>query len=540
MPISDPVVALKKVLKPQLEDLRTNHRVTTHQSGFGVLSPTTSYIQPGFDRLDYYVRGIQDNPYRPKEATEGYQSLMDRSKLNMMDLVVNYRAQSLKVEGYKDTTDPDSGNSPAWDKYWQKNKMDRRQLDLWRTVFTFGIGYAVPEKAVDPLSNKSMIQIGLYSPRDFVALYEDPALDDWPVAALRLRCLPGVFGEDTDDWEATIWDDTNIYVLQGDDGQWDLVSTTAHGMPVCPVVRFVDEMDLEGRVRGQIEPLINLQNRLNQSCFDLLMTETFAAFRVRYVTGVMFGEVSEADSEPSPELLAEANRRKMQLAADRLLAFPDADTKVGDLPEGNLEQLIQVVQQNIRIFAIKSQTPPQDFLGDVGGNISADALSALEASSAAKTREKQKSFGESVEQLLRLCALLDGDKATATDDSSQVIWGQPETRSLAQVADAYGKIASLLQVPVEELWQYIPDVTQQDIDRWKIAKKRADALNLAQQLAVNVGGVNDIVQPAAPGQPAGSGGGSSGGVAGSTAQRNFSQSAVQSKPSSGPGRPVGS
>jgi hypothetical protein len=533
----DPISTLDDVLLPEYNRLKTNQRVTIFQNGFSMGNAVNSYVKPGFDRLDNYVRGIQDNPYKPREAKAGYQVLMDRSKLNMLDLVIDYRAQNLKIEGYKDTSNPENANSPLWNKYWQANKMDRRQLSLWRTAFTFGVAYAVPMPAEDSLTGQKMISINLYSPREFVAVYEDPANDDWPTAAMRHRKLPSKKGQRDDEYEVTLFDDTNIYVITGSTDRWVIQSTTPHGSPVVPVVRYLDKIDLEGRVTGQVEPLIPLQDRLNQSCFDLIMTETFSSFRVRWITGVMFGEVDdngELDEEVAADL---ARRGKINIANDQVLAFPDPDTKVGDLPSSDLAPLIQVVQQNVRLFAIKSQTPPQDFLGDVGGNISADALSALEASSGAKTLEKQKTFGEATELLLRLCAIMDGDTSSANDTSSQVVWGEAETRSLASIADAYGKIATLLMVPVEELWQYLPGVTQQDVERWKLAKKRADAQNLANQLMINAGGVNDIVQPAAPG-------GSSPGPAkpspGGSAQRATQQSARQSGPPVEPGRPVGS
>jgi hypothetical protein len=39
-----------------------------------------------------------------------------------------------------------------------------------------------------------------------------------------------------------------------------------------------------------------------------------------------------------------------------------------------------------------------------------------------------------------------------------------ESRSLAQAADALGKLATMLNVPVELLWEKIPGFTQQDVE----------------------------------------------------------------------------
>jgi hypothetical protein len=48
-----------------------------------------------------------------------------------------------------------------------------------------------------------------------------------------------------------------------------------------------------------------------------------------------------------------------------------------------------------------------------------------------------------------------------------VSWQDTEVRSMAQAADALGKMAQMLGVPVEALWERIPGVTQIDITNWK-------------------------------------------------------------------------
>ena len=56
---------------------------------------------------------------------------------------------------------------------------------------------------------------------------------------------------------------------------------------------------------------------------------------------------------------------------------------------------------------------------------------------------------------------------TTADPASQVRWRDTESRALAATVDALGKMASQLDIPVQELWERIPGVTQQDIERWK-------------------------------------------------------------------------
>jgi hypothetical protein len=69
-----------------------------------------------------------------------------------------------------------------------------------------------------------------------------------------------------------------------------------------------------------------------------------------------------------------------------------------------------------------------------------------------------------------------------------------ESRSLAQAADALGKLAQMLGVPVEILWEKIPGFTQQDVDNAKAARDQGGAMDeLAKILAAGA---------AAPPEPA--------------------------------------
>ena len=51
-----------------------------------------------------------------------------------------------------------------------------------------------------------------------------------------------------------------------------------------------------------------------------------------------------------------------------------------------------------------------------------------------------------------------------------------ESRSLAQTADALGKVAQMLEVPVEVLWDHLPFLTDQDRERALQQRQQMDAI----------------------------------------------------------------
>ena len=91
--------------------------------------------------------------------------------------------------------------------------------------------------------------------------------------------------------------------------------------------------------------------------------------------------------------------------------------------------------------------------------------------------KRQASFGESWEQVMRLAAHIAGEEERAADFNVQVKWRQLEPRFLAQAADGLGKMAQMLDIPVEVLWERLPGWTQQDVERTKaILASRPDRL----------------------------------------------------------------
>ena len=69
------------------------------------------------------------------------------------------------------------------------------------------------------------------------------------------------------------------------------------------------------------------------------------------------------------------------------------------------------------------------------------------------------------------------DVETANDFTAEVRWADMESRSLSQVADALGKLSTMLGVPAQVLWDRIPGWTAQDTTKAKQLLDDGDALS---------------------------------------------------------------
>jgi hypothetical protein len=91
-------------------------------------------------------------------------------------------------------------------------------------------------------------------------------------------------------------------------------------------------------------------------------------------------------------------------------------------------------------------------------------LAAAEAGQRRKIAQRETTFGESWEMVFGLAATAMDDKVT---DGAQVRWRDTEARALASTVDALGKMAQMLNIPPQMLWERIPGWTQQDVERAK-------------------------------------------------------------------------
>lgn len=397
-------------------------------------------------RVRAYVRGDHASVYVPRAARSEYRELVRKARVNVLPLVVDTIAQSLYVEGYRPARE--SENAAPW-SIWQANRMDARQSGVHRSALTYGASYVlgVPGDTAPVLAPRS--------PLSLTAVYANPVDDEWPRYALEEA------GEDVRRvYEAGVVHE----VREREGGGFEYVSTAEHGFVHCPVVRFLNRYDLDGYIVGEVEPLMPLQDQINFTTFGLLMAQQFAAFRQRWVTGMSVPE----DDQGRPI-------EPFNVAVNRLLVAEDPDTKFGEFGQTDLGGYIESRESTLRHLATVSQVPPHALLGQMA-NLSAEALAAAEAQQTRKIAERKALFGESWEQVLRMAAALAGDEEAAADESAQVVWRDTEARSMAATVDALGKLTQMLGVPASELWDRVPGVTMQDVERWKAAAAESDSL----------------------------------------------------------------
>lgn len=438
------------------------------------LYPAFQLERQRIDAIDCWYRHDHEPIQLPPKSTLEHRRLAELARTPFLGLVVTNVAQALFVDGYRspadDVGEEGAGDSAPWN-LWLSNRLAGRQGAIWRAALAFGHAYGTALPGVDDFDVPTAVMRGV-SPRKMLAFYADPAEDDWPLYALRVESAGG-------NWVLRLYDDTSVYNLSIENGSTLFLDFQRHDLGFCPVVRF-GMIDLDGRSDGEVVPFIPLAKRIDKTIYDRLLVQHFNSWKVRTVSGMA-----------QPDTTEEAEKARLLLRQQDLLISDSIDTKFGVLDETGLDGFISAYESDIRTLAAASQTPVHAMVGDLI-NLSADALVAARAALDAKVEERQSSFASSTEQWLRAGALVVGDDASARDMKAHVVWRDTSIRSMASAADALGKFAQMLGVPVEALWAKIPGVTKVDIEEWKQMRLAADP----------VGALLTSLGPTAPGAPA--------------------------------------
>lgn len=427
-----------------------------------VLIPKHTMERHQLDIVDSWYRWNPEKVAIPLTASQEHKALRDLSETPWLNLVVTTLSQQLMAEAIRSSNAADGKALARMWAPWQRNRMAAKQKPLYRAAIAYGQAFT----KVLPGDTGAVIK-GL-SPRNMTAVYQDPADDEYPMYTLEVQGSHYI-----------VMDEEAEYWLGMEDGKLTFIEPKIHDVGVTPVVRYANQLDLEGRTPGEVEPYIPMAKRINKTSYDRLLTQHFNSWKVRTAT--------KMDAPATDE---EANRLKLLLRQSDILTG-EGEVEFGTLDETPLEGFIAAWESDIQALAAVSQTPSHSLTGQLV-NLSGDALVEARSMLDLKAGERKVSFGDAGCQTLRLSAHIEGRKDDAADFTLSMQWADLESRSMAQAADALGKMATMLGVPVEKLWDRIPGVTPEVAEEW-LKFRRANPTpesQLASALNTQSNGVN--------------------------------------------------
>ncbi|PPS86401.1 phage portal protein [Streptomyces sp. MH60] len=431
---------------------------------------------PGLDTLRDFAEGRPPVPHvlgvDPREAREW----MKDARTNWTALVLDSPTERMHVDGFRfGAPDDDSEDARKADteanRIWQENSLDADADLIHYGALSQRRAFALVESGDD-----GRPVITHETPRQ-VAVEHVQGSRRKLAAGLKLW---------RDDWtgntRATLWTPARIYDFMSTSDLvtfsgraaslrgWDafVVPNSTDGerrnvLDIVPLIPFINRRNRRLTGFAEHEDVLSIQNRINLSLINLMAAMKYGAFRQRWAAGLEVGEDPVTGKPIEP----------FQLDIRRLWTTDDSEVEFGEFAATDLKPYVAAVQAAVQDLAAISRTPPHYLIGAVV-NVSGDALKAAETGLISKVRDRQRSFGESWEQTMRLAFRVLGDEVKATTFTAETLWRDPESRSIAEMADAAVK-KEAAGVPwrqrMEDMGYTPAQISRMEIDR------AADAMN---------------------------------------------------------------
>ena len=433
----------------------------------------------------YGAKGFRrPNVVIPDDAPDLMWELARKSETNYLPLLVRTFRQALRVDGYL-TTVAEEQNPWRW---WQANRMDGRQVGIVDSTLKYGAAYSrvvpgdMPDGTTGPVSRG-------FTPRTMTAIYADPEVDEWPIASVHIDGPNGEHLVLTDEeaeyrfalmatgatgWRNSFAALSDTPVISLGSRSLGFVEARPHGadMGVTPVVRYRDTLLLDGEETfGIVEPVLVIQERIDETGFGQLVAQYLAAFKQRAVLGWV------------PE--SEAEEMKASAARAWYLDVDPNSVAIHEFAETDLTRYIDSGKSARRDFASISQIPAQSLGVDALSNISDATLAGLDKSKNERSGEIALALGEAYEQLLRTYAWVAGDMDAARDYESEIRWAQREARTWAGQVDGLVKLVQARIMSEDTALGMVPGLTDQQVEaaRADARKVRAAVTAQAAQIA---------------------------------------------------------
>jgi hypothetical protein len=416
-------------------------------SGEALEKYLTDTLMPGFEhercrlrKLEAWGTGKQPYERSYKNGVNNEKKVLQQfARRPWLRTVVNTFAQQLIVDGYR--KEGAKENEQAW-ATWVANKMPSQQLTINRGTQMYGYTYLSVTSGVG-VDDTVQAVMRVVDPQNAFGLYADPG-DEYPMFLLERRF----------DGSYRWWTPENYVILHWDGTAFKVSEVVDHDYGVVPFVRYVNQIDARGRCWGEVEPFVDIAACIDKTVNDRLLVQHNNSWKVRYATGL-----EQPDTEE--EAVADA----WQLQHGDLLASSNEQAKFGTLDETSMADFISAVKRDIEDLITNAQLPP-DVAGNIA-NLAADALEAARRPTYQKLFEKQLTLGQSHAQALRLAAAIEGREDDANDFSARIHWQDVQIQSLAQFADAWGKLSAQNGVPKDAAWHRIPGVEQSEVEEWR-------------------------------------------------------------------------
>lgn len=425
------------------------------------------------EKMDKYYAGTQPLTFLSDDVKAAAPKLFNVA-INWPRLIVGAIEERLDVEGFR--TAPDTpGDAELW-RIWQANNLDESSQLAHTEAFVHGRSYAIvwagKDRATPRITVESAKQVYVaHDPGTGARIAAVKRFVDadgharatlyLPNRIVRYRSASFVPAVDYDEW----FYDPHVTPPPGG---WNKIESLPNPLGIVPVVPFVNRPRLtnpEGE--SELADVTVPADAINKLATDLMVSAEFHAQPRRWATGFEIPMIDEKDSAgkltgekiPDPKVFSQVKGRTWLAEAP--------ETRFGQFDEATLAGFLDSIRTFTHAIASLSGLPPHYLaLSATDNPASADAIRSAEASLITKVRRKARAFGGSWEDVMRLAVMVRDGSFPEDMAGIETVWADPETRTVAQAADAAVKLVTAGIIPAEQAQEDL-GYTPVQIDRMR-------------------------------------------------------------------------
>jgi hypothetical protein len=422
------------------------------------------------DKLDAYFTGRQPLGFLAPEVKEAVGVRLSSLIINWPRFVVGAIEERLDVEGFRlgPGAEPDS---ELWEM-WQANGLDEGSQQGHTEALVHARSYVIVWRGEDEAI-----------PRITIESAKQVYVEHSPGSRARLRALKRwvedgyAFATLYEPNEITRWRSKSKTPDVGDasyipaDGWVQREEALPNPLGIVPVVPLVNRPRLlapDGE--SELTDVLPLADSVSKLATDMMVSSEYHSMPRRWATGIEIVEepVLDADGERTGETKPAT---QFSPVAGRTWIAEAPETRFGQFPEASLDGFVHAIELLTQQLSSITGIPPH-YLNILKGQLtSAESIRSAEASLVAKARRKQRSFGGSWEEVMRLALLVRDGSLPEGAQRMETVWRDPETRTVAQAADAAVKLVQAGILPSLAALEGL-GYTPQQIERIRVMRRQ--------------------------------------------------------------------
>lgn len=243
---------------------------------------------------------------------------------------------------------------------------------------------------------------------------------------------------------------------------------------VVPVVEIGNRPTLKGDPISEIQGVMPMQDAINLLWAYLFLAADYASMDARVILGAELPRIPILDKDGVTVIGTRPVDLK-DMREKRFLALTGKDAKVASWEAAKLDIFTSTIEIAVGHIAAQTRTPPHYLVANKGiSNLSGDALKSAEIGLTQKANEFITFTDPQLREVLRLVALVKGEKGLADQVRlAKIAWKNTEVRSESQMADALLK-KKQMGYPLEYLME-LDNVDPTTIER--VLSMREQELN---------------------------------------------------------------